>query len=85
MSIRVADIPLINEIMHPDTLDKNNNFRMLIDIAGYVPGIDLIFGTDGMPQGISEGYADDETLYPSMRLTEEELLSGYIDNQGSKI
>ena len=72
-----ADIPLRNEIMNPEVLKNNNPFRMLIDEVGYKPGLDLIFGSDGMPQGIPEGYANDESLYHPMRLTEEELLSGY--------
>ena len=72
-----ADIPLRNDIMNPDVLTHNNPFRMLIDEVGYEIGKDLIFGTDGMPQGIPEGYADDESLYPPMRMSEEELLKGY--------
>ncbi len=73
----VADIPLRNDIMNPEVLRNNNPFRMLIDEVGYKPGEDLIFGSDGMPQGIPQGYAEDESLYPPMRLTKEELLSGY--------
>ena len=31
----------------------NNPFRMLIDDIGFVPGEDLIFGSDGMPHGVA--------------------------------
>ena len=35
----------------PRWLERNNPFRMLIDQAGFEPGQDLIFGSDGMPHG----------------------------------
>lgn len=35
--------------------ERNNPFRMLIDRVGYVPGVDLLFGSDGMPHGVREG------------------------------
>lgn len=31
---------------------RNNPFRMLIDQAGFRPGADLFFGSDGMPYGL---------------------------------
>lgn len=40
----------------------NNPFRMLIDEVGYVPGEDLIFGSDGMPHGVQS--ALEQSLFP---------------------
>ena len=57
---------------------RNNPFRMLIDQAGFEPGQDLIFGSDGMPHGIE--YALQWSLfplYPGQRLTVDELVTGY--------
>jgi predicted amidohydrolase YtcJ len=62
----------------PRWLEVNNPFRMLIDEAGFKPGEDLIFGSDGMPHGIE--YALQWSLfplYPGQRLTLEELVAGY--------
>lgn len=59
-------------------LAGNNLFRTLIDDAGFVPGEDLLFGSDGMPDGIA--YAATESLfppYPSQRLSLDELVAGY--------
>ena len=59
-------------------LEANNPFRMLIDQAGFRPGEDLIFGSDGMPHGVE--YALQWTLYPAFpgqRLTVPELVAGY--------
>lgn len=59
-------------------LEVNNPFRMLIDRVGFVPGEDLIFGSDGMPHGIE--YALQWSLfppYPGQRLELEELVAGY--------
>lgn len=59
-------------------LERNNPFRMLIDEVGFRPGVDLIFGSDGMPHGIQ--YAMQYSLFPvfpGQRLTLEELLDGY--------
>ncbi|MBU0928719.1 MAG: amidohydrolase family protein [Spirochaetes bacterium] len=64
-------------------LRRNNPFRMLIDEVGYAPGADLIFGSDGMPDGIA--YAATESLfpaYPSQRLSLEELVAGYGPARG---
>ena len=46
-----------DSIHYADRISKpfcqmNNPFRMLIDQAGFVPGQDLIFGSDGMPHGV---------------------------------
>jgi hypothetical protein len=61
-----------------DLCAANNPFRMLIDEVGFVPGRDLIFGSDGMPHGLE--YALQWSLFPAysgQRLTLEELLAGY--------
>lgn len=59
-------------------LESNNPFRMLIDRVGYVPGIDLFFGSDGMPHGIGDGLR--QSLFPpyaGQTLTIEEFVAGY--------
>lgn len=62
-------------------LDRINPFRMLIDKIGFTSGEDLIFGSDGMPQGINEAIY--RALYPpleSQRLTIQEFKKGYCIN-----
>jgi predicted amidohydrolase YtcJ len=57
---------------------RNNPLRMLIDEAGYVPGKDLVFGSDGMPHGARA--ALEGALFPPLpcqKLTLEELVAGY--------
>ncbi len=64
-------------------LEANNPFRMLIDRARFEPGRDLIFGSDGMPNGIA--YAVSEALFPAVpgqRLTLDELAAGYGPARG---
>jgi predicted amidohydrolase YtcJ len=64
--------------LEKDMLAANNPFRMLIDKVGFVPGNDLLFGSDGMPHGLS--YAFRWSLfppYPGQRLTMDELIAGY--------
>ncbi len=59
-------------------LEINNPFRMLIDRVGFIPGKDLLLGSDGMPHGVE--YALQWCLfpaYPGQRLTLEELVAGY--------
>jgi len=59
-------------------LERNNPFRMLIDDVGFVPGVDLIFGSDGMPDGIA--YAATVSIFPAsqgQRLSIDELVAGY--------
>ena len=56
----------------------NNPFRMLIDEVGFVPGEDLLFGSDGMPHGVDEALR--QSLFPplpSQVLTIEEFVAGY--------
>jgi len=58
--------------------ERNNPFRMLIDEAGFVPGVDLLFGSDGMPHGARA--ALQHGLLPpfaSQALTMAELVAGY--------
>jgi predicted amidohydrolase YtcJ len=58
--------------------DRNNCVRMLIDEAGFVPGEDLVFGSDGMPHGVE--FALQSSLFPplpSQELTVEEFTAGY--------
>ncbi len=62
----------------PPYREANNPFRMLIDEGGFIPGRDLIFGSDGMPTGIAS--AATEALFPpfeSQRLSIGELIAGY--------
>ena len=58
---------------------NNNPFRMLIDRVGYVPGVDLYFGSDGMPHGASEALR--QSLAPEghdgQLLTLAEFVAGY--------
>jgi hypothetical protein len=57
---------------------ENDPFRMLIDEAGFVPGDDLVFGSDGMPHGPAEAArAALDPVYPGQRLTLGELDAGY--------
>jgi len=62
---------------------ENDPFRMLIDQAGFVPGEDLVFGSDGMPHGPE--YALQWSLFPayeSQRLSPEEFAAGYKPEEG---
>jgi len=62
---------------------------MLIDEAGFVPGVDLLFGSDGMPHGPE--YALRWSLFPDyeeQRLSIKEFEAGYgpalgIEGEGS--
>jgi predicted amidohydrolase YtcJ len=59
-------------------LEWNNPFRMLIDQAGFVPGEDLVFGSDGMPHGAR--HALECALFPPLpgqRLSLPEFVAGY--------
>jgi len=58
--------------------EHNNPLRMLIDDVGYEPGIDLLFGTDGMPHGAE--FAIEQGLVPphsGQQLTLNELAAGF--------
>ena len=59
-------------------LASNNPFRMLIDKAGFTPGKDLVFGSDGMPHGPE--YALAWSLFPAFAgqgLSIDEFIAGY--------
>ncbi|MBP5287804.1 MAG: amidohydrolase family protein [Elusimicrobiales bacterium] len=59
-------------------IHANNHFRMLIDEAGFVPGKDLVFGSDGMPHGAAEAAESAfNPPFPSQILSPEELIKGY--------
>jgi predicted amidohydrolase YtcJ len=81
-----AESVLYADRLGPRALEANNPFRMLIDRVGFRPGVDLIFGSDGMPHGLE--YAAQWGLFPSerpQRLTLEEILLGYgatLDERG---
>ena len=69
---------LFKHILTEEYLKRNNPFRMLIDEAGFVPGKDLIFGSDGMPHGAMS--ALENSLFPpfdSQKLTLDEFVKGY--------
>ncbi|MEM7783053.1 MAG: amidohydrolase family protein, partial [Planctomycetota bacterium] len=68
---------------YSDRLDSgfcqsNNPFRMLIDEIGFIPGQDLIFGSDGMPHGAEE--ALNQSFFPPLenqRIQLDEFVAGY--------
>lgn len=72
-----------DSLQYSDRLSKeyckyNNPFRMLIDKAGFVPGKNLIFGSDGMPHGVQ--FALEQSLFPAFPgqvLSVEEFINGY--------
>jgi len=62
----------------PALRQANNPLRMLIDEAGFEPGEDLVFGSDGMPHGAQA--ALQWALFPDVpgqRLSAGELAAGY--------
>ncbi len=68
-----------------EILEKNNPFRMLIDDVGYVPGDNLIFGSDGMPHGVD--YAVRSVFFPPLdgqKLSMDEFAAGYCLEDESK-
>lgn len=85
LGIRLCMQPNFSEdsVYYADRLPEgyaelNNPFRMLIDEAGYVPGVDLLLGSDGMPHGAREALR--QSLfppYPGQTLTADELAAGY--------
>ncbi len=67
-------------VCRPAIPPRNNPFRMLIDRIGYVPGIDLYLGSDGMPHGVHEALR--QSLFPDggyegQVLTLDEFIAGY--------
>ncbi len=68
----------------PRHCEENDPFRMLIDEAGFVPGEDLVFGSDGMPHGPEAALS--QSLFPArpgQALGAEELMSGYGKARGA--
>jgi predicted amidohydrolase YtcJ len=73
-----TDSIIYRDRLLPWYLENNNPFRMLIDQAGFVPGEDLIFGSDGMPHGVEAALKN--SLFPPLaqqRLTIDEFTAGY--------
>jgi predicted amidohydrolase YtcJ len=73
-----ADSIVYKDRLSPFYLENNNPFRMLIDDVGFVPGEDLLLGSDGMPQGAEA--AIKESLFPpcdQQKLTLDELTAAY--------
>jgi len=65
--------------------EANNPFRMLIDDVGFVPGKDLIFGSDGMPTGIAGALQN--SLFPPVpgqKISLDEFVSAYCTNDFEK-
>jgi len=58
--------------------EKNNPFRMLMDEIGFIPGEDLLFGSDGMPHRMT--FALEQSLFPpfpGQQITFDEFIKGY--------
>jgi hypothetical protein len=67
----------------PRHREENDPFRMLIDEALFVPGEDLIFGSDGMPHGPGHALAQClSPVYEGQGLRADELLAGYGPARG---
>ncbi|HUR21054.1 MAG TPA: amidohydrolase family protein [Vicinamibacterales bacterium] len=63
---------------------RNNPFRMLIDRVGFVPGVDLYLGSDGMPHGVQEALR--QSLFPDggyegQVLAIDEFIAGYCHSE----
>ena len=66
------------KLLSSNYLEGNNPFRMLIDTVGFVPGKDLIFGSDGMRHGVVD--LINNAFLPvleSQRLYLDEIRLGY--------
>jgi hypothetical protein len=80
----------IESLSYSDRLSEDDcariyPYRMLIDDAGFVPGEDLILGSDGMPHGAE--YALQQSLFPpfdAQRLRLDEFVAGYCLPDESK-
>ncbi|MEM3341968.1 MAG: amidohydrolase family protein [Thermoplasmata archaeon] len=81
----------LDSIYYKDRLENhylswNNPFRMLIDRAGFKPGYDLIFGTDGMPADVAPVL--ESSLfppYPDQTLTLDEFKAGFAPSAISSV
>lgn len=75
------DSSLYANKLSPTWCRYNNPLRMLIDQVGFVPGQDLLWGSDGLPSGLAP--ALQSALFPTQpeqALTIEEILAGYSAN-----
>lgn len=73
-----SDSLMYRDRLLPWYLENNNPFRMLIDKVGFVPGQDLIFGSDGYLPGIEAALK--ASLFPPVPgqgLTLDEFTAGY--------
>lgn len=81
------DSEIYRDRLKEEYVINNNPFRMLIDEAGFVPGKDLIFGSDGMPNGAKE--ALQQSLFPpieAQKISLEEFVNAYCtDNYDRNI
>jgi hypothetical protein len=67
----------------PGLLEANDPFRMLVDEAGFLPGKDLVFGSDGMPHGPEHALRWSLfPAYPAQALSAGELSRGYGEARG---
>lgn len=80
----------MDSVIYSDRLTQkyceiNNPFRMLIDDAGFIPGEDLIFGSDGMPTGI-DGALQDSIFppVPGQKISLDEFVAAYCTNDFEK-
>ncbi len=67
-------------------VEQNNPFRMLIDKAGFIPGKDLILGSDGMPHGVE--FALEQSLWPPFPIQKLELpefIDGYCISDKARL
>ena len=79
-----------DSVVYADRLDEglrraNNPFRMLMDSVGFVPGRDLLFGSDGMPHGHAAAFKWSLfPPYPGQKLSVAELVAGFGKARGAK-
>ncbi|MGM9991682.1 MAG: amidohydrolase family protein [Candidatus Bruticola sp.] len=73
-----ADSVYYRSVLPKEKLQRNNPLRMLINRVKFVPGQDLLFGSDNMPTGLAVALENSLfPAYPEQALTLEELLAGY--------
>lgn len=73
-----TDSTVYSDRLLPRYLEHNNPFRMLIDRVGFVPGEDLLFGSDGMPHGAEPALkAALSPPFPGQKLTLDEFIAAY--------
>lgn len=73
-----SDSTVYSDRLPEQYLEQNNPFRMLIDGVGFVPGEDLLLGSDGMPQGAQAALQCALfPPFPQQRLTLDEFIAAY--------